>query len=603
MQLNTSTLKNCHKNQTILVLGNAHSLCNVPLRWLDDYITIGCNRILRLYTPSYYIVSDRNPYEEDLEYIKKGTFGKLLSTTIFNTSFKTRNQPNVAELPAFDWYPWTPTLHSEKNPENVPSKDIVLDPTTKFYTYKNIAPPMIQFAASMGAKTIGLLGIDMKWPSHKKSHFWGEGAASGSYMFNGKLVSSWIGRLAKEFAKKGIEVINLSSYRGPLDHHIPHMPFSQFDETYGTLHKGKKEKTVSVIYLINTDNLNKERLVQRLLCSIESIRKNTLPSTEYDISVIDTSMTINYDIRSKLSDVWYLHAPTNGPYNRSYNINVGVRWAASGKYIQIADADVVYPNYYLETVLCLAKKTDVLSFQTYRVRNNVYSSDFSYLMTKEGTLHRAGCGVFLSKKVFVDLNGFDEDYSGYGSEDKDFIRRAEFAGYSTKFPSTEMTQAHLSHERTKNLKEYERKNAARFRKKMQEYASKTRDPRCVNALGWGLINKPPESVFIKHSSNYSDENTLVIKNKQRANITKRSLQRRQALKDKERAVLDIKINKKERCVAIKQDDTQATTIFQTRRYKRLKQKALIKKQAISRRDSLKNNDVSINQIIRRGGRR
>ncbi len=53
-----SALKLKHMGEPIFILGGGPSMKNIDLSVLDDYLTIGCSQILRIYQPSYVVFND-----------------------------------------------------------------------------------------------------------------------------------------------------------------------------------------------------------------------------------------------------------------------------------------------------------------------------------------------------------------------------------------------------------------------------------------------------------------------------------------------------------------------------------------------------------------
>ncbi len=78
---NWNDLKGMHAGQTGLIIGNGPSLKNVPLEFLQKYISFGTNRIylMRGFTPTYYVSVNPLVIEQSIDQIKKLKSLKFIS--------------------------------------------------------------------------------------------------------------------------------------------------------------------------------------------------------------------------------------------------------------------------------------------------------------------------------------------------------------------------------------------------------------------------------------------------------------------------------------------------------------------------------------------
>lgn len=216
--MNTAVLHQKHRDGTVIIVGSAPSLRDVDMDAVSKLPTIGCNRILQheKFKPTYLMVADRRPYMEEVGNHNYGRNAKdikiLLSTTIFDKKISCHGT-NAQPLPGFTWYPWRVGVSS--TPFNGTSFAIPL------CSFASISGPMLQAACIMGAKRIGVVGVDMERPKKGPMHFYQEadweGANSGAYkpgqqILPDKQLSQY--RNAFEWLKgHGIEVVNLSPWK------------------------------------------------------------------------------------------------------------------------------------------------------------------------------------------------------------------------------------------------------------------------------------------------------------------------------------------------------------------------------------------------------
>jgi hypothetical protein len=161
------------------------------------------------------MIADREPYiqERDAGRLKEYEGTLMLSETIFDPEIKgkradkddSRQYPAQNE-PDFAWHSWrVGAWHTKNNWETF--GDLL-------GSGMNIFLPMLQAAVIMGAKKIGVVGVDMAWPKDGDSHCWGAGQSAGAYPpASLKNTLAIFRRSRKQLSDKGIEVHNLSPIR------------------------------------------------------------------------------------------------------------------------------------------------------------------------------------------------------------------------------------------------------------------------------------------------------------------------------------------------------------------------------------------------------
>lgn len=167
---------NCSKTQRTfagkidkaIIIGGAPSFKTHDLTLLEGIPTIGCNCILQheWFRPRYLLISDRRPYITELGEGRLASNAKtvkyLLSTTLFDPHIVCGGMP-VQRPPKFRWWPWR--VGVSRTPFNWETFE---RPLCSFAT---TAGQMLQAAAIMGAKNIGMIGIDMQMPKDGKMHW------------------------------------------------------------------------------------------------------------------------------------------------------------------------------------------------------------------------------------------------------------------------------------------------------------------------------------------------------------------------------------------------------------------------------------------------
>jgi len=174
-------------DKPIIVMGNSYSLKMPDLKLLERFIIIGCNRGLKdaaIY-PDYLLINDREPYMQErddgrLKDAAKSGIKLLLGRGMFDTKVRCQrfdDQPEIPTQPLPVDFSYATFDVCHKCPTNITTFANTL------HSFANIAGPMTQAALILGAKKIGFIGIDMKWPEDGPSHHYGDGEKVGAYKF------------------------------------------------------------------------------------------------------------------------------------------------------------------------------------------------------------------------------------------------------------------------------------------------------------------------------------------------------------------------------------------------------------------------------------
>ena len=211
-----------HKGDTIILTATAPSLAQVDLKKLKGFTTIGCNAILRHgdFEPTYVIVGDRRVYlreQADLEAACQ-RIPILLSTTIWDAKVKCGDAIAPPE-PKWKYFPWrVGTCRTPFNWDNF---------TMPMCSMATVVGPMLQAAVIMGAKRVGVLGVDLGMPVKGPMHFYEDDGAGrkeatinrrqpkteGMVTLGEDITHRLLGEAKREMERRGIETRNLSPIR------------------------------------------------------------------------------------------------------------------------------------------------------------------------------------------------------------------------------------------------------------------------------------------------------------------------------------------------------------------------------------------------------
>ena len=153
-----------HKGKPMFVLGNGPSLANLPLGELDPYVTVGCNRVLRLYDPTYWIYAD--PYTLDPGVPNNVSDAARNSKAICLTTRRYLPQAEAHGLETHE------IRFAPNRPGEPPHCGLSTHPA-RLHTFASMGLTCFSFAHAVGADPIVLLGIDCGNSSGGHTNFYG----------------------------------------------------------------------------------------------------------------------------------------------------------------------------------------------------------------------------------------------------------------------------------------------------------------------------------------------------------------------------------------------------------------------------------------------
>jgi hypothetical protein len=189
--------------QAVVVLGNSPALAAVDLAPLKLVQTIGVNRIGRIFTPNVLLFTDP-PILQDEEAFYKAFQGPILTWHNFRPSW-------IHSAPNARFFNLGPTTAAERWIWPANKKDaLIREGTTTAYA--------LQIAVLMGAKAVGMLGVDFSAPTHaqkkENTHFYGDGrpirSSGGGGFTTGH--AAFYSKVPSWAASNRVPVFNLSPF-------------------------------------------------------------------------------------------------------------------------------------------------------------------------------------------------------------------------------------------------------------------------------------------------------------------------------------------------------------------------------------------------------
>lgn len=169
---------------------------------------------------------------------------------------------------------------------------------------------------------------------------------------------------------------------------------------------------------------------------------------------------------------WTTIQGPEGPFVYARNVNLGIQ-ACSGDVLLMNDDCRMVQEGTLEALqgaFALRPDLGILSPRVEGVANGVFCSGIPIQETKQ---YLSFVCVLIRRSVFEKIGLLDEKYTGYGSEDVDFCRRAQVAGFTlaiTSLATVSHSKGSSSYIREPNL---EPKRAESARKYIEKWGRRT----------------------------------------------------------------------------------------------------------------------------------
>lgn len=250
--------------------------------------------------------------------------------------------------------------------------------------------------------------------------------------------------------------------------------------------KRTKRHDISIIIAV------RDRYDHRIKNTFESLRNQDYPKDLIQITLVD--YTSKKDLVPKYKDICkrygvsYIRVEDKQKWCRSHAINIGIRTSKT-KYILTSDIDVMLDRNYISEAIKELKRDPtqvILCRPVYleKIFKDAYS-DYDLLKSTRQVGGRApGINLTLAK-FYMDLRGYDERFTLWGSEDDDLIRRFWMYGLRLKYIDSKTSSMHQWHQGYEGVRENsEYKETI---KKNQDYFMKNHSIR-RNDGGWGGLD-------------------------------------------------------------------------------------------------------------------
>lgn len=184
----------------------------------------------------------------------------------------------------------------------------------------------------------------------------------------------------------------------------------------------------------------------------------------------------------------YIYTETRGLYwNKAQALNIAAK-KAQADYILSTDIDMIYARNFVEALLEKAKPDKRVQVFTHWLPEHFDQweniEELSNTFEK-GDEAQVGGALLISKKVYLEIGGYDEYYRLWGLEDRDFTDRLSLYGLETLAITNETSMFHQWHRSGfwKNMINYTLPTQHFYRKNLYYFKNKSKIIRNSNGFG------------------------------------------------------------------------------------------------------------------------
>jgi hypothetical protein len=220
------------------------------------------------------------------------------------------------------------------------------------------------------------------------------------------------------------------------------------------------KEDIAILIPFRATNTSDGRL-NNLLLSLDVLTRQSY-AHKVLLLVIESDVYDRNRIAISRFDTAYLFHQNSRNFNKSAAINAGVSsLATQPKFLCILDSDAYIDEYFLELCLCAISACEAKTFMPFtdmmfldiESTRLVRNARIESIKTLTGYVTRrspGGC-IWVTTNIFNQVMGFNENFSGWGGEDRDFYRRVASYSAITRLPGMFV---HMHHERAPEIYEW-----------------------------------------------------------------------------------------------------------------------------------------------------
>ena len=231
-------------------------------------------------------------------------------------------------------------------------------------------------------------------------------------------------------------------------------------------------------------------LVKKCLDSL-----NNQTDKSFIVYVVDYGSNKYFSLRLKdlvknYSFIELIYVLTQGQlWNKSKAINIALKQCKT-TYFFVGDIDMIFRVNFIEKLRHLKKEEEVTYFQVgfLSKEESKQTKEFKDYKVQHISANEATGMTLYPTKLLNQINGFDEFYHGWGSEDTDVHIRLQNAGYKINFYTQSMLLLHQWHPKIYRSKDSNEPFHTSLEQINQQYLQQVIGSMRMNAnenFGWG----------------------------------------------------------------------------------------------------------------------
>lgn len=237
----------------------------------------------------------------------------------------------------------------------------------------------------------------------------------------------------------------------------------------------------------------KNRYDHKIINALRSIKNQNYPQELINTIIVDygsdKKLIPKFKKLCEGFDVEYIRVENVPVWSRSHCLNIGIKRTKT-KYVLVSDTDIIFDDNYIKEAVNELKDNPyqiiVSEMRDLPEKFPIKNIDFKTLDKSKfkSRYHGAHNSMPTTLTYFYHkINGFDEKYSVWGSEDNDLIKRFKYLGLNLKNISNKSVYFHQWHPKFDGVMSGE------YKKQIEDNLKYFENTNTIvrNKSGWGLI--------------------------------------------------------------------------------------------------------------------
>ncbi len=268
-----------------------------------------------------------------------------------------------------------------------------------------------------------------------------------------------------------------------------------------------------MITVVLTNRNRDLQLVKNCFASLDNQTNKDFECIVVDYGSSKNNLSDLKELISKYSKIKFISCQTSGQlWCKSRGINIALK-ASEASHFFVGDIDMIYHSNFIEILNKLENESDAIYFQVGFLseeeskKNKAFDDyEINFKSTHEAT----GMTLYTTKSLKA-INGYDEFYNGWGSEDTDVHIRLINAKKQVKFYDENILMLHQWHPKTYRSKDSKapfHSHLESINQKYLEYTEAAKKVKANTTSHWGYYNQEAYEALKNVDLKFSVSNEL-----------------------------------------------------------------------------------------------